>query len=353
MTSFMIGPHKSDRDGPPLFIAEAGLAHFGSLSKAVSLIHFAAQAGADFIKFQHFHPDDLYALDGNREMKRRAEERALSDSHMYILSTVAKSENITFLCTPHTEQALSFLIKECEVPAIKIGSGEVGNLPFLRKVRETGLPILLSLGMHKEAEIKAALKIFKDSRLCLMHCVSQYPTPSNELRLGRISILRKTYPHLPIGYSHHGIGHSGIIGAAVLGACIVEQHTCLTEDKVVEDSADIPSSYPVEHLKESVVAARQAYLTLFTGSVPSLQEELTRHWAKKVVVTTCSIMKGATLEPNEGPQTAMKPSAYLSSSARKCGRTSQRTTPSSKSMLILDTLALRRIIHTSPRQEWI
>jgi len=133
----------------------------------------------------------------------------------------------------------------------------------------------------------------------LLHCISEYPTDPGGLRLGRINVLQETYKHLPIGYSHHGEGPIGMYIAAGLGACVIERHVCLGEDYLAmqDQSADVLVSANVQHLSVEVNWVREAHHMASRRPPKSDQEKQTRLWAKKVVVTKCSLMKGAVIEP--------------------------------------------------------
>ena len=238
--------------GHPCFvIAEAGVNHDGDLKKAQALIDAAAEAGADAVKFQTFDVDTLVSSmaptapyqkdrtgsEGQMEMLKRL---ALPQESYPRLIKRCAERGIAFLSTPFSEPDAD-LLKNLGVEAIKLGSGELTNLPLLEHVAQLGLPVLLSTGMSTMAEVAAAVKIFRGAPLVVLHCVSAYPAPLEELNLKTIPKLRETL-EVDVGFSDHSIEHEAALGAVALGAVVIERH--LTLDRASEGPDHAMSSEP-------------------------------------------------------------------------------------------------------------
>ncbi|MDD5005755.1 MAG: N-acetylneuraminate synthase [Candidatus Omnitrophica bacterium] len=263
-------------------IAEAGVNHNGKKSCALELIDAAYKAGADAIKFQTFKAGNLasrltkkarYQLSSSRvkegqlEMLRRLQ---LSYESFISLKQYCDRKGILFLSTPFDYESVDFLEKI--VPAYKIGSGDLNNLPFLKYIAQRNKPVLLSTGMATLKEVKEAVKIIIDNQGCLkkttmfkpltlMHCTTSYPCPYKEANLLAIQTLKKEFC-LPVGYSDHTIGVEASVAAVALGATIIEKH--FTLDKNMPGPDHKASSEP-EELGRLVKAIRNIEIGLGDG----------------------------------------------------------------------------------------
>jgi N-acetylneuraminate synthase/N,N'-diacetyllegionaminate synthase len=227
--------------GAPCFvIAEAGVNHDGDRAVAERLVDAAAQAGADAVKFQTFAAERLVTVDAPKaeyqkagagagesqyEMLRRLELSA--EAHRGLLARAAE-RRILFLSTPFDEESADFLA-DLGVAAFKLPSGEVTNLPFLAHVARKGRPIILSTGMSTLEEVAAAVDAIKasgDPPLALLHCVSNYPADPAEANLRAMASLAERF-RVPVGFSDHTLGIEVSLGAAALGASILEKHLTL------------------------------------------------------------------------------------------------------------------------------
>lgn len=229
-------------EGAPVFvIAEAGVNHNGDLRLARQLVEAAAEAGADAVKFQLFRAE---ALVGPETPKARYQvERDDKASHLAMLKALelrpewladlrdlARRCRIEFLCTPFDEESLDLLVRS-GVPAVKVGSGELTNLPFLGKVGATGLPVILSTGMASMAEVREAFRVLergpvRDAGLILLHCVSSYPAEPRDSNLRAMVTLADTF-RVPVGFSDHTLGWEVTAAAVALGAAVIEKHITL------------------------------------------------------------------------------------------------------------------------------
>lgn len=227
-------------DGAPvLVIAEVGVNHDGEREQALALIDAAAEAGADAVKFQTFKADALVTEDaplaeyqrrsqaqsGQAEMLRRLE---LGEDDFAALAAHARERGLLFLSTPFDE-ASAAVLDRIGVPAIKTGSGELTNLPFLAALAARGLPMIVSTGMATLEEVRAAVEAIRaagDPPLALLHCVSSYPAPAEQANLRAIGTLAGAFG-LPTGWSHHCLEDEVALAAVAHGACMVEAHLTL------------------------------------------------------------------------------------------------------------------------------
>lgn len=292
MSGVRIG-HRTIGPGHPVFIvAEAGLAHFGDLDAASRLVEIAADAGADAVKFQIYRTDALIAT-SEAAWRQRLKSKELRYEDFKTLQQRAGHRGILFFATPHEEAALDYLVEELGVPLLKIGSGEVGNVVFLKKVAAKRLPTMVSLGLHTATDIDAVVRVFEEAEhdaLILLHCVTHYPTPARESNLRSIPWLQARYSR-PVGYCDHTVGHDAAIAAVALSACVVEKHFFI--DRFVEGSQDAPGACDASDLPRFVLRIRAVEETLgIEGPNPNMERMASREWAAKSVVAARSIRRG-------------------------------------------------------------
>jgi N,N'-diacetyllegionaminate synthase len=232
--------------GRPCFvIAEAGVNHNGSLELAHRLIDAAADSGADAVKFQTFQAGKLVTGDAKKAVYQQ-EATGADESQLEMLQklelplsgygdlvTHCRERKILFLSTPFDEESADFLLK-LGMQAIKIPSGEITNLPFLRFLALKPLPLIVSTGMATLGEIESAVGVIRSTGredFALLHCVTNYPTPPEEVNLRVMNLLASAFD-VPVGYSDHTRGIEVPLAAAALGACILEKH--FTLDRAME-----------------------------------------------------------------------------------------------------------------------
>jgi N,N'-diacetyllegionaminate synthase len=219
------------QEQPAFIVAEVGFNHNGDVELAKRMIESAAENGADAVKLQTFIAKEMISNSlmaddpdnpGNEipfyEFFQRYE---LSRSDYKILFAHAKKINIPLFSTPFDEGSLEMLV-ELGMPAIKIASPDLTYLPFLKKVAKTGLPVVLSTGMGNEEEISQALEILQ-TKVVLLHCVSNYPSQYEEMNLHCMETLRSRF-NVPIGLSDHTTDNLSAVVAASLGAVLIEKH---------------------------------------------------------------------------------------------------------------------------------
>lgn len=295
--------------GRPCFIiAEAGVNHNGRLDLALELVDAAAAAGADAVKFQTFRAELLATGDapkaeyqrsskGNGEsqfdMLKRLE---LTEEDHRALVARCRERGILFLSSPFEEESAD-LLERLGVAAYKLPSGEVTNLPFLEHVARKGKPILLSTGMATLREVDAAVDAILragNRRLVLLQCVSEYPADPAEANLRAMASLRDAFD-CPAGFSDHTPGIAVSIGAAALGASVVEKH--FTLDRGLPGPDHRASLEPGE-LADLIRGIRAAESALGDGEKrPGAGESATAAAARKSLVAACDIPEGTLLAP--------------------------------------------------------
>lgn len=224
-------------------IAEAGVNHNGRLDLALSLVNAAKEAGADAVKFQTFEADALVSAgaqkaeyqkaavpdgDSQREMIRGLQ---LDEAAHRRIQEHCRERGIQFLSTPFDE-ASADLLARLDVPLFKLSSGDLTNKPLLEHVARKGRPLIVSTGMSTLAEVAQAvgwIRAVSSAPLTLLHCLSEYPAPAEQVNLSAMRTLREAL-QIPVGYSDHTIGIEIAVAAAALGACVIEKHLTLDRD---------------------------------------------------------------------------------------------------------------------------
>ena len=200
------------------------------------MIAAAAKAGADAVKFQTFHAEEL-VLDSVEHFGLVKNCELSSEDHLR-LAQVARANGVTFISTPFDARAVSIL-EQAGVPAFKIASMDVTNLPLLRVVARTRKPVILSTGMASLAEVAEAVETISaagNDQTILLHCVSKYPTEPHEANLPLIPYLRDTFA-LPVGWSDHTLGNAVSLAAVAIGAGVIEKHFTLDKNLPGPDHA--------------------------------------------------------------------------------------------------------------------
>jgi N,N'-diacetyllegionaminate synthase len=290
---------------PVLVIAEVGVNHDGDVATAMALVDAAADAGAEAVKFQTFDSSalatpgaDLAAYQrergteaaSQREMLARLE---LGADEFARIAAHCRERGVLFLSTPF-DLGSAALLAELGVPAFKVGSGELTNLPFLRTLSDYGLPLLVSTGMATLDEVGAAVETVGQGTapLVLLHCVSSYPAPAGEANLRAISTLRRAFG-VPVGYSDHCMGAEVTLAAVALDACVIERHLTLDRDRPGPDHA---MSMEPDELAQLISRIREVEASLGTGQKEPQPSELeTRVVARRSLVAARSLPAGATL----------------------------------------------------------
>lgn len=312
--------------GKTIVIAEAGVNHNGDMSLAASLIHAAAEAGADYVKFQTFVPECLasrFAQRARYQVENMADETGCSQVDMLRRLAIPRDayrgllnrchlENVKFLSTPFECESVDFL-DGLNLDFWKVPSGEITNLPYLRKIAATGRPVVLSTGMATLDEVgwaidtllKGGLKGLDD--LTVLHCTTQYPAPMADVNLQAMVTIREKFG-VKVGYSDHTPGIEVPIAAVALGACVIEKH--FTLDRNLPGPDHKASLEPLE-LGEMIRAIRNVEQALGDGikSVRASERENVGV-ARKSIVAATAIHRGERL--TEGNVTVKRPGTGLS-----------------------------------------
>ena len=296
----------------PVFItAEAGINHNGSLKMAKQLVHLAKEAGADAIKFQTFKASDIATK--KSKFYKIFKKVELDETDYGEISDYAKSHSIIFFSTPVNETAVDILSK-LKVPAYKIGSGNLTNIPVIQYAASKNKPMIISTGMSNIDEIKLAINTIKkqnNNKIILMHSVSSYPTPVNETNLSVIKNLEKKFSY-PIGYSDNGSNDLVPIVSVIMGAKIIEKH--FTINKKLKGSDHFMSADPIE-LKQIVKNVRLAETMLGDGIKKCQLSELeNRIQARRSITSKITIDKGIKITQDmlafKRPATGIEPRYY-------------------------------------------
>lgn len=305
LTPVRIGRHEVGPGRRTLLIAEAGVNHDGSLERAIALVDVAVESGADVVKFQVFRADELATAgaamaayqhvapdSSQREMLRRLE---LDDAAFAKIRAYCRQRGIEFLATPFSPNDVDRLMK-LAVPAIKLASTDLNNVPLLRKAAATDLPLIISTGAARCEEIERAVARLSDmvpgDRYILLHCVSGYPTPLHAANLGAIRTLREL-AGVPTGFSDHTMLTEIAGWAVAAGACVLEKHFTLDRSAPGPDHA---MSLDPAGLAAYVNAARQAEIALGSGrlGMTSIEDDV-RRAARKSIVARTAIRAGTLL----------------------------------------------------------
>ena len=288
-----------------LIIAEAGVNHNGDLKIAKELIHQAAIAGADLVKFQTFTVAKLLTLEAPKADYQQDPD-ALTTSNYEMLKSLELSKNdhleliqeckkhgIEFFSTAFDESSLSFLL-ELGMSKIKIPSGEITNKPLLEFIAQFDMPVIMSTGMADLNEIQLAIEVLSNNKLTrenitILHCTSQYPASFENINLRAITSMKKKF-NLNIGYSDHTLGAEASIAAVSLGATIIEKHITLDSNM---PGPDHKASMEPKDFQDMVSAIRNIERGLGNGIKAPTSEELEmRIVARKSLVANKKIEKG-------------------------------------------------------------
>lgn len=298
--------------GHPVYVvAEAGVAHFGSLEKALALVDLAAEAGADAVKFQIFRAE--YLISGqDRQWQQRMASRELPYEDFRRIADYSRQQGIAFFATAHDGPSLEFL-DTLNPPVYKIGSGEVHNWDFIARAASKGQPLIVSTGMYDWAavdDLARCLERAGNPEVVVLHCVTQYPTPPAEVNLRAMDALRRRLGCL-VGYSDHTKGFHVCLAAVARGACLLEKHISLDFD--LPDAQDWKVSCGPHDLSEMIRQVREVELSLGgEDKLISPGEQASLQWARKSLVAARDLPAGSVLEADmlvaRRPGTGIPPS---------------------------------------------
>jgi N,N'-diacetyllegionaminate synthase len=291
-----------------IIIAEAGVNHNGRMDLAKRLVDAASTAGADFIKFQAFKSKHLVtsSLDKANYQKKSGKpsesqyemlkKLELSQDELTELFIYCSNKKIGFMASAFDEESLKFILN-MDIEYLKVPSGEITNIPYLRIVGRKNKKVILSTGMSKISEIQMAVKVLSKSglakkNLTILHCNTDYPTDFSDVNLNAMKTLESKF-QTKVGYSDHTKGSHVAIAAVSLGASVIEKH--LTLNKQLKGPDHSASIEPREFIKfvESIRTTEE-----ILGSYqkkPTKSEIRNINHARKVIVASKSISKGEKL----------------------------------------------------------
>jgi pseudaminic acid synthase len=259
-----IGPGR-----PAYVVAELSANHGGSFETAAATVRAMKEAGADAVKVQTYTADTLtIACDGppfkigggtlwdGKTLHELYAEACMPWEWQPKLSALARELGLDFFSSPFDDSAVEFL-ERLEVPAYKIASFELVDLPLIRRVAKTGKPLIMSTGMAAVAEIDEALSAARHAgakEICLLKCTSAYPASPNDMNLLAVAELRNRFD-VPVGISDHTLGSTVPVAAIALGACLIEKHFILSRNM---GGPDAPFSMEPAEFKEMAGAVRIA-----------------------------------------------------------------------------------------------
>jgi sialic acid synthase SpsE len=290
------------QDKPCYIIAEIGSNFNGDINLAKKLIKKAKDAGADAAKFQSFKTEQILSKKGFEKKISFQSKWKTSVWDVYHnaelpiewikkLNDYSKKCGIQFLSAPYHVEAVNELMRY-NISAIKIGSGEITNIEFLKYVAKTNKPIFLATGASTEKEVTLAVKtILKtgNNKIVLMQATTQYPSPIEDTNLNVISMFRNKF-HLNVGYSDHTPGYTAILGSVALGASIIEKH--FTLDRSLK-GPDHPHSLDPVEFKDMVKKIREMELALGHNKKQiEKSEKKTKIIQRRGIWTTSFIKKG-------------------------------------------------------------
>jgi N,N'-diacetyllegionaminate synthase len=287
-----------------LIIAEAGVNHNGDIQLAKRLIEVAANAGADYVKFQTFKAENLVtkyaekaAYQANNSGKAETQFEMLKKLELTTEDHKALIEHcdrcgIKFLSTGFDIDSIT-LLKDFGIEIYKIPSGEITNLPYLRYIGQQGGEIILSTGMSNLKEVSAALDVLEKSgtpreKITVLHCTTEYPAPIDEVNLSAMTTMKKELG-IQVGYSDHTKGIEVAIAAAALGANVIEKHFTLDQNL---PGPDHMASLDPKELTDMVSAIRNIERALGNGiKIESESERSNKIVARKSLVAKKAIKK--------------------------------------------------------------
>ena len=308
-----------------IIIAEAGVNHNGDIELAKKLIDVAVEAGVDYVKFQTFKSESLVskfakkasyqientkdAFESQLQMLKKLE---LSNSQYFDLVQYCKNKNISFFSTAFDLESLSFL-KELGLNIVKVPSGEITNLPYLRKAAALFKEVIISTGMSSMVEIEEALDVFlqagiKKKDITILHCNTEYPTPMSDVNLNAMLTIQKMFG-VKVGYSDHTMGIEVPIAAVAMGGTMIEKHYTLDRSLPGPDQL---ASLETDELKNMVYSIRNIENAIGGTGIkePSESEIKNVLIARKSIVAKTDIVKGEVF--SEGNITTKRPGNGIS-----------------------------------------
>lgn len=291
-------------------IAEVGPNHNGQLELAKELVNKLATIGVDAIKFQLSDPTKSMSKDAFKanyqkhndnaeDVLEASKKRQLSRAEHAQLAEMCKTLGVDYLCTAFDIDSLTFLDEELNIPRFKIGSGEIFALDCLEYMANSKKPIILSTGMASYDEISQSYTFLKDAGakdITILHCVSNYPAPIEDINLSCMHVLREMF-QCNIGFSDHTLGNDAPLAAVALGASVIEKHVTL--DKSLP-GPDHKASSTVDEFELLVKSIRTVEKAIGMPIKQFSKDELEiKNVARKSLVSKRAIKKGEALTASD------------------------------------------------------
>jgi N,N'-diacetyllegionaminate synthase len=288
-----------------IIIAEAGVNHNGDIALAKKLVDEAAIAGVDYVKFQTFKAENVaskFAGQADYQTKNTGKDegqlqmlKKLELSHDDHLTLIAycKSKNIRFLSTPFDLESID-LLKNLGIRLGKIPSGEITNLPYLKKMAASFDELVMSTGMADMKEINDAITVvteagFSKEKLIILHCNTEYPTPYEDVNLHAMQSIAREFG-VRVGYSDHTDGIEVPVASVALNACVIEKH--FTLDRNME-GPDHKASLEPQELRDMVRSIRNIERALGNGvKQATASEKKNKIIARKSIVVVKAMNVG-------------------------------------------------------------
>lgn len=293
-----------------LYIAEIGLNHNGRLQTAKELVISAAKAGVDCVKFQTFIPENMNSIYTSSLLKSGKEEKPdksqveffrnyiLHEGEYRELKKLSDDLGLVFFSSPFDRESVD-LLERLDVPLYKVASSEVTNHRLLKRIGDTGKPVILSTGMVREDEIAEALTVLESrgtKDILLLHCISLYPLNPETANLMRIQSLREKYDR-ETGFSDHTRGTEAAVLAVSLGARVFEKHFTLSEDF---DCPDRDVSFTGEKMSAYMESVESAVKMLGNGGISFKEDEaVTASSARRSIFARREIPAGKVIEEDD------------------------------------------------------
>lgn len=283
---------------PPLVVAEIGINHNGSLQAAKEIALAAIQAGAEVIKHQTHIPAAEMSEQAQKMIPGNANcsiwdimsRCALSEEEEKELQQFVLQHKAIFISTPFSFQAVERLEK-MGVPAYKVGSGEMNDLPLLDYIAQTRKPILLSTGMNDLDSVRRSVDVITKyhTQFALLHTTNVYPTPARLIRLGALEELKQAFPGEVVGLSDHSVNNLACLAATALGASVLERHFTDTKSRPGED---IACSMTPGELKDLIAQSKEIAQMRGGHKAPAEEETVTIQFAFASVVAARDMAPG-------------------------------------------------------------
>ena len=314
---------KNIGDGYPCYtIAEAGANHEGEIEKAFQLIDAARESGVDAIKFQNYtaaklttktapkYWDDGIENESQFDVFKKLDK--LHDDEWKQIFDYANKKNITCFSTPFDLESVD-LLESFNVPAYKIASADITHIPLIKKIASKKKPVFMSTGMASIEEIHDAISAIQDQgneEIVIMHCITSYPTKSEDANLEMITSLNQEFPDYVVGYSDHTLGIDIAIFSTFYGSKCIEKH--FTYDKNLSISRDHRLSLDSNDFKELIRKLKLCEISHGSGIRENfVAEDDAVKYARRSIVSAKKILKGTTITEDlleiKRPGTGIKP----------------------------------------------